>query len=751
MPISSVKVSELPPVVGDLSLTDIFPFNDDPSGSPVTKTATVQKLADLFEKGTFARQVDNVSNLSSEEAGSGYICIVRDLDRGGIFKAVNSGTADNVDIFSSAAVGWTWQRIRGPVIDITTAGALGDDSTDNSSAIQAVLDRLETLGGGVCYIPYGTFQFETQLLIASNCAIIGGGYGSVLKFTGSALGDHPDYYAIANKNRAHQRYIDSSGNATQDTGSLLSGEVLVNDSNISLQNFQLTGDTLTNADYTASTFTFSGTTVTDSAAQFIAQGFTTNQKLYVVTADGGNAGAYNIVSVTASTITISGNTFSADSGASRRLVGFRHRGGIFLGRVERATINNVWINNAVNFAWNIYCWGPDKKITNNKINCAGEVTEDGIHCFGKGSIVANNTVDCGDDIVVIASTEYEKGGKAFVSNIDGNSEYGYLSIISSYTAVEDVFVSNSRFNCGKKRNGCFRLRFLNGTGSTDIQRVTMRGVEFKQDEDGAHSGNNVLAIDCQGGVDLDLDFTLRNAKTNASFGGVLFKNTLRSTAKIRMMGNQTYRAHGIKVEDCEELKIHDSVFENSSAEITGSNSIEFEGNRFPDVASGNSTFRITGASSKIIINDNSSNGPSTYNYGVTLGASVTDLTVTGNKFTGAGQAVNASPGDISGTSFIQDNAPVIQSATISSGTVNANGSTYLELNGEGGLADTLSVINRSQSAQFLTLKKQAASGNITIANSGNIAVGASRTLDDTSKYVLLWFDGANWQEIVNGA
>jgi len=700
---------------------------------------------------TAVRTLSAVADLSTEAAASGYSRIVQDIERGGLFKAVNGGSSDNVDIFTSATVGWTWQRVRGSWIDIASAGALGDDSTDNYSAIQAVLDRLETLGGGVCYIPHGTFRFSAQLLIASNCAIVGGGYSSILKFTGTTLGDHPDYYAIANKNRAHQRYIDSNGEATQNTGSLLAGEHFVNDENISLENFQLTGDTITNTEYISNTFTFTGTTVTDSASQFLAKGFSTNQKLYVTTASGGNAGAYNIDSVTASTITISGNTFDDDSGSERRLVGFRHRGGIFLGRVERPRIENVWINNAVNFAWNIYCWGPNKQINGNKINCNGEVAEDGIHCFGKGSIVTNNKVDVGDDIVIIASTEYEKGGEAFISNIDGNSEYGYLSIISSYSAVEDVFVSNSRFNCGKQRNGVFRLRFLNETAATDIQRITMRGVEFKQDEDGVHTGNNVLAFDCQGGVELDLDFILRNPKTSSSFGSILFKNTLRSRAKIRLLSPQAYREFGIKVENCDELKIHDSIFEDSAVLIADSTNIEFEGNRLPDIPSGSSPFEITGSSSNIVINDNSTNGPTTYNYGVTIEDTVTNLTVTGNKFTGAGQAVNASSGDISGSSFIQDNAPVMQSATISSGALNANGSTYIEVNGEGGLADSLININRAQTAQFLTIKKAADSGTITVSNSGNIDVGSSRTLNDTSKYILLWFDGSNWKEIVNGS
>lgn len=180
MPTSSVKVSELPQVVGDLSLTDIFPFNDDPSGSPVTKTATVQKLADLLEKGTFARQVDNVSNLSSEEAGSGYICIVRDLDRGGIFKAVNGGSANNGTIFSSATSGWTWQRIFDGPVNVKWFGAVGDGVTDDRSAIGTAITNS---GSTPIYFPEGTYILSAGFFVKSGQTLLGVKGKSVLKMS----------------------------------------------------------------------------------------------------------------------------------------------------------------------------------------------------------------------------------------------------------------------------------------------------------------------------------------------------------------------------------------------------------------------------------------------------------------------------------------------------------------------------------------------------------------------------------------
>lgn len=111
MPSSTVKLSELPTMTEDLSLTDIFPFNDDPSGSPITKKSNIQKISDLFEKGIFVKSISSTSDLASEAAGSGYIRYVSNPSTGGMFRALNSGTVDGVDTFSSATSGWLYSRV----------------------------------------------------------------------------------------------------------------------------------------------------------------------------------------------------------------------------------------------------------------------------------------------------------------------------------------------------------------------------------------------------------------------------------------------------------------------------------------------------------------------------------------------------------------------------------------------------------------------------------------------------------------
>ena len=56
------------------------------------------------------RVVAETSDLSTEVAASGYLRIVSDITSGGLFKAVNGGTPDGLDVFASATVGWTWWR-----------------------------------------------------------------------------------------------------------------------------------------------------------------------------------------------------------------------------------------------------------------------------------------------------------------------------------------------------------------------------------------------------------------------------------------------------------------------------------------------------------------------------------------------------------------------------------------------------------------------------------------------------------------
>ena len=83
-------------------------------------------------------------------------------------------------------------RIKGPEphysITHPDFGAVGDDATDNLTAIQAAIDAADAAGGGVVFFPPGIFRFSGQLDHEPNVTLRGAGRGiSILKYTGAAV------------------------------------------------------------------------------------------------------------------------------------------------------------------------------------------------------------------------------------------------------------------------------------------------------------------------------------------------------------------------------------------------------------------------------------------------------------------------------------------------------------------------------------------------------------------------------------
>ena len=87
----------------------------------------------------------------------------------------------------------------GRFLSVTDKGALGDGSTDDSSAIQAAIDEIEADGGGIVYFPEGVYAIATGLTITQPVRLVGVGRGSntdnnnglntavsVIKYTGTA-------------------------------------------------------------------------------------------------------------------------------------------------------------------------------------------------------------------------------------------------------------------------------------------------------------------------------------------------------------------------------------------------------------------------------------------------------------------------------------------------------------------------------------------------------------------------------------
>lgn len=65
-------------------------------------------------------------------------------------------------------------------------GALGDGSTNDTTAIQAALDAANTAGGGIVYFPKGTYMKSTALTIGSNTILQGEGKASIVRNAAAA-------------------------------------------------------------------------------------------------------------------------------------------------------------------------------------------------------------------------------------------------------------------------------------------------------------------------------------------------------------------------------------------------------------------------------------------------------------------------------------------------------------------------------------------------------------------------------------
>jgi hypothetical protein len=69
------------------------------------------------------------------------------------------------------------------LVNVKAYGAVGDDSTSDSAAVQAAHDALPAAGGTICFPPSGTYRFGSYVTISKPVRIIGA--GSTLKLADS--------------------------------------------------------------------------------------------------------------------------------------------------------------------------------------------------------------------------------------------------------------------------------------------------------------------------------------------------------------------------------------------------------------------------------------------------------------------------------------------------------------------------------------------------------------------------------------
>jgi len=122
------------------------------------------------------RALATTSSLTTELAASGYVRLIYNDLGAQVFAADNSGlTVDNIRVFTSATVGWTWVRTTPAWVDITAPRfrCISNDSTDNATNLQAAADyALET--NLPLRIPAGTYK-TTDFINFYDLIIIGDG------------------------------------------------------------------------------------------------------------------------------------------------------------------------------------------------------------------------------------------------------------------------------------------------------------------------------------------------------------------------------------------------------------------------------------------------------------------------------------------------------------------------------------------------------------------------------------------------
>lgn len=139
-----------------------------------------------------------------------------------IVRAQESSTARTVVVGDQIAATLTASMYDAPILtgprpwaDVRAYGATGDGTTDDTTALQAAINAANTAGGGVVYVPKGTYISLTLTLYA-NVWLRGDGLGaSILKLKTGANADLLGSSSAAN---VHLSDLTLDGNRANQTG-----------------------------------------------------------------------------------------------------------------------------------------------------------------------------------------------------------------------------------------------------------------------------------------------------------------------------------------------------------------------------------------------------------------------------------------------------------------------------------------------------------------------------------------------------
>lgn len=182
--------------VGTLSLdaSALFKLYTPGVGAGSSETGGVLRLKDDSngEAEYVPLQVDNVAWLKALPAGSvptGWLIHTRgyytDGDGGeGVYRydSSSAATANDGTVIDPTYLPGRFLLLNPGSINLRQFGAKGDGSTDDTTALTNALSYLNTAGGGVLFVPRGTFKLTNGITVAnSNLTISGTGPGSTIR------------------------------------------------------------------------------------------------------------------------------------------------------------------------------------------------------------------------------------------------------------------------------------------------------------------------------------------------------------------------------------------------------------------------------------------------------------------------------------------------------------------------------------------------------------------------------------------
>jgi hypothetical protein len=135
----------------------------------------------------------------------------------------------NGDLFTPAAANDMANAVNNVnlVFNVKNYGAVGNGTTDDLASVQATLDAAVAAGGGIVYLPRGTYKLTNKIVIGSNTTLQGEGSQSVLKpiyaSTGTTNRGISNDWINGNSNITLKHFkLDRSGNGVTN-GIILNG------------------------------------------------------------------------------------------------------------------------------------------------------------------------------------------------------------------------------------------------------------------------------------------------------------------------------------------------------------------------------------------------------------------------------------------------------------------------------------------------------------------------------------------------